>query len=106
MSFRVDFSDEAIVQIDEFFEYLARYSEGIAEKYYAAFQQAIDYYLVNYPETFTFYKETGSPYRAFLFTVSQRTSYWIIYRVYEEKRLVRVFRFWNSARKPHSHRLI
>ena len=105
MPYRVDFSREAARQVDEFFRYLRRYSFETAEKYQRAFQQAIDQYLVQSPNTFGFFRETGPPYRAFLFNVSRRTTYWVIYRIYEEEKLVRVLRFWNTAREPGTHGL-
>jgi hypothetical protein len=83
MSYRVAFALEAVEQIDEFLNYLRSYSPATAEKYFAAFQQMIDHFLVKRPYTFSFYRETGEPYRAFLFTVSRRTTYWVIYRIYE-----------------------
>jgi len=65
----------------------------------------VDHFLVERPTTFGFYKETGEPYRAFLFSVSRRRAYWVIYRVYEDERVVRVLRFWNAAREPGTHGL-
>jgi hypothetical protein len=105
MSYRVDFSVEAIVHIDEYFSYLRRYSRATAEKYKLALQKSIDEYLVDSPETFAFYWETGAPYRAFLFRVSRRTAYWVIYRVYNNERIVRVLRFRSTANEPGTHDL-
>lgn len=46
MPYRVDFSVEAVAQIDEYFAYLRRYSRATAEKYKLALQKSIDEYLV------------------------------------------------------------
>jgi plasmid stabilization system protein ParE len=105
MVYRIDFSREAERQIDDFFDYLRRYSPQTAQKYFVAFRSMLEHYLAERPKTFGFYKETGEPYRAFLFSVSSRTAYWVIYRVYDDRRLVRVLRFWNAAREPGTHRL-
>jgi len=105
MAYRVDFSIEAVAQIDGYLAYLRRYSRATAAKYKLALQKAIDQYLAESPETFTFYWETGAPYRAFLFRVSRRTTYWVIYRVYEGDRIVRVLRFRNAAEEPGTHDL-
>ena len=105
MTYRLEFSIRAIHQIDGFFEHLRRYSFATANKYQCALQEAIDTYLVNSPTTFGYYWETGEPYRAFLFTVSPRTTYWVIYRVYEDEGLVRVMRFRNTALEQGTHGL-
>lgn len=100
MAYRVDIGKNAQRQIDGFLEHLRRYSFETADKYARALQAAIDTYLVNSPTMFEPWWETGLPYQAFLFTVSPRTSYWIVYRVYESERLVRVFRFKSAAQEP------
>ncbi len=105
MAYQVHISDNARRQIEAFLEYLRRYSFETADKYERALQQAIDIYLVNAPTTFEPYWETGLPYHAFLFTVSPRASYWIVYCVYETERVVRVFRFKSAAQEPDTHGL-
>ena len=100
MAYRVHIGTNAQRQIDGFLEHLRRYSFETANKYERALQEAIDTYLVNSPTTFDAWWETGLPYHAFLFTVSPRTSYWIVYRVYESERLVRVFLFKSAAEEP------
>lgn len=100
MAYRVDIGKNAQRQIDGFLEHLRRYSFETADKYQHAPQEAIDTYLVDSPTTFEAWWETGWPYTAFLFTVSPRASYWIVYRVCESKRLVRVLRFKNAAQEP------
>jgi plasmid stabilization system protein ParE len=105
MGYRLEFSVRAIRQIDSYFEHLRRYSFDTADKYRAALQHAIDTYLVNTPTTFDYYWETGAPYRAFLFNEAPRTTYWIIYRVYEDEGLVRVLQFRNTAMEEGTHGL-
>jgi hypothetical protein len=43
---------------------------------------------------------TGLPYRGYLFRVGRRTSFWIVYTVDEDAKLVRVLRFWNASGNP------
>jgi len=105
MEYRVDFSVESIAQIDEYLAYLRRYSLATAEKYKNALQKAIETYLVESPEAFAFDWEMGAPYRAFLFKISPHTSYWVIYRVYDDEGVVRVLRFRNAANEPGTHNL-
>jgi hypothetical protein len=105
MSYRVDFDLQALAQVDEFLAYLRNYSPAAAEKHYAAFQHVVEAYLAERPHSFAFFRETGAPYRAFLFRVSRQTSYWVIYRIYEDEWLVRVLRFWNTSREPGTHGL-
>ena len=105
MSFRLEFSDNAIRQIDQFFDYLRRFSFQTADKYENALAEAIETYLVHSPTTFNYYRETGAPNRAFLFNLSARTSYWVIYRVYGDEGVVRVLSFRNTASAPDTHGL-
>jgi plasmid stabilization system protein ParE len=91
--------------IDEFYEYLRRYSENTARKYVEAFFDAIERTVAIFPHSFSFFAEVGAPYKAFLFTVSRRTAYWVIYTVDDEKNEVRILRFWNASRQPGTHGL-
>ncbi|MGO9006466.1 MAG: hypothetical protein ACLQIQ_15205 [Beijerinckiaceae bacterium] len=105
MAYRVDIANNAWRQIDGFLEHLRRYSFETADKYERALQHAIDTYLVNTPTTFEPYWETGLPYHGFLFTVSPRTSYWIVYRVYESENLVRILSFKSASQGMGTHGL-
>ena len=102
MTFRLELGDNAIRQIDQFFDYLRRFSFQTADKYENALAEAIQTYLINSPATFNYYWETGAPNRAFLFNLS-RTSYWVIYRIYEDEGIVRVLSFHNTASAPDTH---
>ena len=43
------------------------------------------------------YPDAEVPYYRFLFRVTPRTAYWIVYRVYEDEGLVRVLQFRSTA---------
>ncbi len=49
--------------IDDFYEYLRRYSENAARKYLEAFYDAIDRTIATFPHSFSFFAEVGAPYR-------------------------------------------
>ncbi len=40
--------------------------------------------------------------RGYLYTVSRRTNFWIVYSINEDDKTVHVLRFWNSARDPET----
>jgi plasmid stabilization system protein ParE len=91
--------------IDDFYEYLRRYSENTARKYVEAFHDAVERTIATFPHSFSFFAQVGAPYKAFLFTVSRRTAFWVIYTVDDDKNEVRILRFWNAAREPGTHGL-
>jgi plasmid stabilization system protein ParE len=105
MLYRVVISDLAQRDLDSFYEYLRRYSESTARKYVEAFYDAIERTIAVSPHSFSFFSELGAPYKAFLFTVSRRTAFWIIYKINEGNKEVRILRFWNASREPGTHGL-
>jgi plasmid stabilization system protein ParE len=105
VSYRVVIDDLAQRDIDSFYEYLCRYSQKTARKYVEAFYDVIERTIAEFPHSFSFFSELGAPYKAFLFTVSRRTAFWIIYTVDERAREVRILRFWNASREPGTYGL-
>jgi plasmid stabilization system protein ParE len=103
VTYRVLIDALAQRDIDDFYEYLRRYSENSARKYVEAFHDAIKRTIAVFPHSFSFFAEVGAPYNAFLFAVSRRTAFWVIYTVDDEKNEVRILRFWNTAREPGTH---
>jgi hypothetical protein len=99
MVYRVELSHGAIHEIDNFFIRLRDFSLDVAENYELALQRTIDTYLVENPTFFPPYPEIGAPYYRFLFRVTPRTAYWIVYRVYESQRVVRVLQFRSAAQE-------
>jgi plasmid stabilization system protein ParE len=92
--------------IDQFYEYLREYNEDTACKYAEAFYDVVERLIAVNPHAFPTFRETGPPYRAFLFSVSRRSKFWIIYTIDDSRREVSLLRFWNTARKPGSHGLM
>ena len=99
MSYRVEISQGAIREIDRFFVRLRDFSLDTAEKYELALQRTIDNYLVEKPTFFPPYPEVGAPYYRFLFRVTPRTAYWIVYRVYEAQGVVRLLQFRSTSQE-------
>ena len=62
-------------------------------KYVEAFYDVIERTIAEFPHSFSFFSKLGAPYKAFLFTVSRRTAFWIIYMVDESEKEVRILRF-------------
>jgi len=105
MAYRIVIDELAQRDIDSFYEYLRRYSENTARKYVEAFYDVIERTMAEFPHSSSFFWELGAPYRAFLFTVSRRTAFWINYTVDESKKEARVLRFWNASSEPGTHGL-
>ena len=105
MTYRLEISRKAGREILHCFKRLRRFSAASAEKYEVALEQAITAYLLNPPVTFGWYWETGAPNRAFLFALTPRSAYWVIYRVYEGEGAVRVIGFRSASAEPGTHGL-
>lgn len=91
--------------IRRYFRYLKHeVGEIISRSYLAVLEHDIGIVIANNPNTFSWFHETGEPYRAKLFKLA-RTTFWIVYTVDNDKRRVEIKRFWNAARHPESHGL-
>jgi hypothetical protein len=105
MTYEIIIDECAQIDIEKFYTYLRRYSKATAEKYREAFYDSIERTIAMFPYAFPIFVEVGTPYRAFLFIISPRTAFWIIYTIDDKKNEVRILRFWNTAREPNMHRL-
>ncbi len=92
----------ADAEIDDFARYAADYSEDWAREQFARLNRVFAVDLAEAPNTWAYFYITGTPYRAYLFRVGRRTSYWIIYTVDDDAKIVNVLRFWNASREPAS----
>ena len=102
MTFRVRIDPVAQQHIDQFAVYLREYSEEFAIEQIERLDHIISINLGELPLIWAYFAFTGAPYRAYLFRVSRRTQYWIVYTVDEENRAVDVLHFWNAARDPET----
>lgn len=100
MSYKVRFARRATADIDHFFDYLSDYSPDIAAHYKRQLTFSIERNVAARPLSYQFFFLTGAPYRASLFRVGRRTTYWIVFRIDEEAKAIEIARFWNSVRDP------
>ena len=98
MTFRVVKDSVAQAEIDNFGDYASDYSEEFAREQFTRLNRILTVELAEAPFTWGYFFVTGAPYRAYLFKVGRRTSYWIVYTVDEDARRVDVLRFWNASR--------
>jgi plasmid stabilization system protein ParE len=102
MAFKVRFAPQAQEDIRDFATYLAAYSEDIADRYISELAAAIERHILPRPMSWQFFFLTGAPYRAYLFKISRRTAYWIIFEIDEHPQTVNILRFWHAARDPEA----
>jgi mRNA-degrading endonuclease RelE of RelBE toxin-antitoxin system len=101
MAYRLRIDPVALIQIEQFAEYLRDYDEGFATEQIERLDRALRF-LQESPLTWSYFPLTGAPYRAYLFRVGRRTQYWVIYTIDEDTQTVDVLSFWNAARDPDS----
>ena len=102
MTFKVIRDTIADAEIDNFGRYAADYSEEFAREQFVRLERIFSVNLAESPNTWNYFYVTGAPYRAYLFRVGRRTSYWIIYTIDDDAKIVNVLRFWNASREPAS----
>ena len=102
MTYDVEIAELALHDIDEFAAWLSKYSVEFMlaqiDRLEGVFRRA----LAQSPATWGHFFITGAPYRAYLFRVGRRTSYWIVYIIDEDARRVAVLRFWSASRDTES----
>ena len=89
-------------EIDDFGWYAAAYSEDWAKEQFARLNRVFTVDLAESPNTWACFYVTGAPYRGYLFRVGRRTSFWIVYTVDDDAKIVNVLRFWNASKEPTS----
>ena len=100
MSYRVELSAHARRDLLDCIAYFTRFSDAFAMKQIERLDDVFANSLSQSPTTWNFFYVTGAPYRAYLFRVGRRTSYWIVYTVDEADRKVKALRIWNASRRP------
>jgi hypothetical protein len=100
MTFTVIRDKVAQNDIAAFGRYAADYSEDFAREQFARLNRIFTVDLAESPNTWNYFYITGAPYRAYLFRVGRRTSYWIVYTVDDVAHRVNVLRFWNASGNP------
>jgi hypothetical protein len=105
MTFTVVRDTVAQNDIAAFGRYAADYSEDFAREQFARLNRIFTVDLAESPNTWNYFYITGTPYRAYLFRVGRRTSYWIVYTVDDAAHRVNVLRFWNASGDPETFTL-
>lgn len=105
MTYRILVDHRAQRDIDELYEYLHGFGFEVADRHAKALLASIARNLGTRPRSFTWFRETGPPYRGLLYSLNPRNKLWIIYTVSEEERRVVIVRVWNTARAPGGHGL-
>ena len=100
MAYRLRLAARAERDIDDFLDWLAEFSPEVAARHERDLSASIRDHLLVRPHMWQFFFLTGQPYRAYLYSVSRRTSFWLVYTIDEEAKTVDVLRFWNAARDP------
>ncbi len=100
MLFRVDITERAQLDIDNLARYCRSFAPAFWEEQEARLARVFETWFATSPHTWNFFFVTGAPYRAYLFEVGDRTKFWIVYTIDEERRIVNVLRVWNAARDP------
>ena len=105
MPYAIHRNGRASRDIRQFARYLRREAgPAVASRYLAALEHDLEVVIANSPNAFSWFHETGEPYRAKLFKLA-RSTYWIIYVVDDERQHVEIVRLWHSAREPETHGL-
>jgi len=105
MIYRVIRDVRAEADIEEFARYAADYSHDFAREQFTRLNHIFSVDLAESPNTWNYFYIHGAPYRAYLFRVGRRTSYWIVYTVDDDAKTVNVVRFWNASKEPVSFEL-
>jgi hypothetical protein len=100
MTYRVIRDIAANAEIEDFGSYAADYTEEFARKQFSRLNRVFSVELAESPNTWNYFYITGAPYRAYLFRVGRRTSFWIVYTVDDVTKVVKVLRFWNASKEP------
>ena len=100
----IQFTPRARHDISQILKYFSTYDEQYANRQISALDDIFDD-LGKHPYLWTYFFITGAPYRARLFSPGRRTAYWIVYRVTESEKIVKIYRVWSTARDPDAFRL-
>jgi mRNA-degrading endonuclease RelE of RelBE toxin-antitoxin system len=105
MTYKVIRDVVADAEIQEFGRYAADYSEDFAREQFTRLNNIFNVDLAESPNTWSAFYITGLPNRGYLLRVGRRTSYWIVYTVDEDAKIVKVLRFCNASKEPAAFEL-
>lgn len=84
--------------MDAFAACAAGYSDAFATQQFFRLNHVLAVTLAEAPHAWGHFYVTGAPFRAYLFRVGRRTSFWIVDSVDVTRKAVNVLRLWNSGR--------
>jgi plasmid stabilization system protein ParE len=96
----IRFDPVALDEIRAFLAYLSNYDPDVSVRYETLLEQLIESDLSEFPLRYSWFWKSGPPYRGYLFRISRRTQFWVIYKIDEAHNRVDVLRFWNASRDP------
>jgi hypothetical protein len=102
MTYSVILTSRFEKDVEGFGLYCKGYSNEFAEEKLS--ELVITRSLSNHPLSYSYFTQTGFPYRAYLFKAGRRTQYWIVFSVNEQKKTVKLLRFWNAMQNPFRFR--
>src|SRR5262245_23887612 len=105
MSFTVVRARRFNRDLEDFTRYTSAYSDAFSREQFERLNRILTVDLAEKPKTWSYFFITGAPYRAYLFRVGRRTSYWVVYKIDEATRRVDVLRLWNASRKIETFEL-
>ena len=103
--YEVTFTQKAQIELDDFIDWLNEFNPSLASEYDLDFRKNLRRSVLESPKRWPYFFLTGSPIRAYLYSVSRRTGYWVVYEVDEENHRVNILRFWNGSRDPLKFKL-
>ncbi len=104
MNYSVFLTERFLRDLDDFFDYTSAYDDDYAREQLARLRRMIAVDIAGSSYTWATFFVTGAPYRATLFKLGRRTSYWIVYSVDDAAQRVNLLRFWNASRDTRSFR--
>ena len=102
--FRIQLSFEAARDRDRHFDYLRQFSAEAAEYHVARLDQELEG-LADGLVAWNFFFVTGAPYHAKLFKISRQRQLWIVYRIGQDEKIIRILRIWDTRQNPLAFKL-
>jgi hypothetical protein len=94
----------AEIDIDGIYEYVSQYDLSIA-KFHLDRLEDILMSLKQGLVDWNYFFLTGEPYKAKLFRISSRRTYWIIYRIHPRKKVIYILRVWGCFQNPKNFKI-
>ena len=97
MTYQVKIASRALRDIDDCAAWMKECQEDFMFAQLDRIEMTLTRNIAQSPATWNHFFITGAPYRAYLFRIGRRTSYWIVYTLDEGAKRVDILRFWNAS---------